>query len=257
MSTSGQRPREGDWFAVPLDVGGFAAGLVARAPRKGDTLLGYFLGPIRSEPPTPDEVDDYTHHDAARICRFVDEALVTGRWPLIKRADDWRREDWPMPEFHVPEAQELFGHSLAVAYSEDDPERFVGQRQIRLEEEATRPPDHGVDSPAYIEYHLGGWLGAALPEPPKISSELMEEGVRYFIVVPRAHAEEGRHELLHLAFDEVDLIEEGDQAWLVAFRGGEIESLSATTERDEAELEGLAKRLGGEYNGREWALPAR
>jgi len=37
---------EGDWFAVPLRGGGFAAGVIARAmPRKEGVLLGYFFGP--------------------------------------------------------------------------------------------------------------------------------------------------------------------------------------------------------------------
>ena len=37
--------REGDWFAVPLRDGGYAAGLIARANPKG-VLLGYFFGNI-------------------------------------------------------------------------------------------------------------------------------------------------------------------------------------------------------------------
>jgi len=34
-----QAYREGDWFAVPLRLGGYVVGLVARGPQRGTVLL--------------------------------------------------------------------------------------------------------------------------------------------------------------------------------------------------------------------------
>lgn len=244
-ASDGARPREGDWFAVPLDVGGFGVGLVARVPRRGDTLLGYFFGPIRVQLPTADEIDAYTSRNAARICRFLDEALRSGRWPLIERADDWRREDWPLPEFYDAELEEVFGHGFGMTYSEEDLDQLLGQREVPVAEGAGMPPNLGALSQEAVEYQLSGWLGAALPEPPRFS-ELREEGVRHFIVVPAARASEARDELMRLSFDQVRVIEDGDRSWVVAFERGKLASLRAKFPRVEAELTNIAKRFDGE-----------
>ena len=95
-------PREGQWFAVPIGTGEYAVGVVARAQRRGDTLLGYFFGPVRHELAKPEEIGDYEAADSVLIARFRHDALVSGRWPLIDSATEWERSEWPMPEFHVP-----------------------------------------------------------------------------------------------------------------------------------------------------------
>jgi hypothetical protein len=68
------RRREGDWFAFPLGDAGYAVGLIARAPKRGDVLFGYFFGPLRSELPSAMDVESLTPSDAVLLLRFFDEA---------------------------------------------------------------------------------------------------------------------------------------------------------------------------------------
>ena len=59
--------REGDWFAVPLHGGGFAAVIIARAmPRKEGVLLGYSFGPRRAGVPALGELGALSTSDAVR-----------------------------------------------------------------------------------------------------------------------------------------------------------------------------------------------
>ena len=51
MAKEKRRYEEGDWFAVPLQNGGYSLGLVARADGEGG-VLGYFFGPRREQLPT-------------------------------------------------------------------------------------------------------------------------------------------------------------------------------------------------------------
>ena len=60
---------EGDWFAVPLREGGFAAGVVARANPKA-VLLGYFFGPRRAAVPSVEEVSRLRPDDAVLVGKF-------------------------------------------------------------------------------------------------------------------------------------------------------------------------------------------
>jgi hypothetical protein len=60
---------EGDWFAVPLDEGGFCVGVVARANRSG-VLLGYFFGPKRLDVPTLAELTALKAGDAVLVGAF-------------------------------------------------------------------------------------------------------------------------------------------------------------------------------------------
>jgi hypothetical protein len=71
--------REGDWFAVPLRAGGFAAVIVARAmPGREGVLLGYFFGPRRDRVPTLDELSALSASDAVLVERFGDLGILDG-----------------------------------------------------------------------------------------------------------------------------------------------------------------------------------
>jgi hypothetical protein len=75
--------REGDWFAVPLHGGGFAAVIIARAmPRKEGVLLGYFFGPRRADVPALGELSALSTSDAVLVERFGDLSILDGhgRW---------------------------------------------------------------------------------------------------------------------------------------------------------------------------------
>lgn len=251
------RRREGDWFAIPLAASGYAVGLVARAPRRGDTLFGYFFGPIRSDLPPAEELRAYARGDAICVARFEDDALVDGRWPILVSPDNWQRSAWPMPEFHMPLMQELAGESVAVRYSEDDPDLFVGQRPISREEEADYPPDEGVFPPEHLEHYLGELLGApSVALGTEGRTMAVEEGVRHFLIVPSEAVGQLKRELAALGFDDVEIVEREDgMTDLSPFQGGSIDTLLAAADDMEAQLTALAHSVGGEYDGREWALP--
>jgi hypothetical protein len=67
----------GDWYAIPLLEGGFAAGIVARA--KSPALFGYFFGPRRRTVPTLEQVSGLTPEQAVLVGTFGHLGIVTGR----------------------------------------------------------------------------------------------------------------------------------------------------------------------------------
>ncbi|HEX8602480.1 MAG TPA: Imm26 family immunity protein [Pseudoduganella sp.] len=90
---------EGSWFAVPLNNGGYAAGLVARMSPQGKIMLAYLFGPKRATIPTLADVQGLRAGDAAKAIRTGDMALANGRWPVLGDAENFDRNDWPVPVF--------------------------------------------------------------------------------------------------------------------------------------------------------------
>ncbi len=84
-------------------------------------------------------------------------------------------------------------------------------------------------------------------------SELGEEGVRHFLIVPRSAVEETQHRLKDLGFEDVEVDDRGMD--VTAFQRGDIASLRPKVDEMEAKLTRLAESVGGEYDGLEWALP--
>ena len=77
-----KRPyREGDWFAIPLGDGRFAAGIVTHGTRKA--IFGSFFGPARSAIPQLEDLAALRPADALWSGRFSDRAIVQQRWPVI------------------------------------------------------------------------------------------------------------------------------------------------------------------------------
>lgn len=113
-----QQYREGDWFAVPLPRGGYAVGLVARRPRRGTVVLGYFFGPPRKTLPACEALAGTRAEHALLVCRVKDTALHNGEWRVLGRPASWRREDWPIPAFHRREG--LSGRGIRVEYDDED-----------------------------------------------------------------------------------------------------------------------------------------
>lgn len=113
-----QSYREGDWLAVPLPRGGYAAGLVARRPRRGTIILGYFFGPPHKAIPTPEELAGIRAEHGQLVCRVKDTAVHRGEWRVLGRPECWRREDWPMPAFYRREG--LSGRGIRIEYDDDN-----------------------------------------------------------------------------------------------------------------------------------------
>lgn len=107
---------EGSWFAVPLRRGGFAVGVVARMDGTGG-MMGYFFGPKRDEAPRLLDVRSLNVNNAV-LCKMAgDLGLLKGFWPVLGRADDWNRADWPVPNFARKDA--VSGQWIRVTYDED------------------------------------------------------------------------------------------------------------------------------------------
>ena len=113
-----QTYREGEWFAIPLRRGGYALGLVARRPRRGTVVLGYFFGPARKSLPTAEELAKIRAEQVQLVCRIKDAPLHRGVWPVIGRHPHWRRKDWPMPAFYRREG--LSGRGIRIEYDGDN-----------------------------------------------------------------------------------------------------------------------------------------
>ena len=134
----GVRYAEGDWFAVPLRVDGFAAGVVARMNPRG-ILLGYFFGPKRSEVPELEQLAGLTAADAVVVLQFGHLGLRSGQRPLLGPIGEWLRHEWPMPVF--ARVDELTGQALRVRYSEDDPNLVISEERISINDARSLPAD--------------------------------------------------------------------------------------------------------------------
>ena len=129
----------GDWFALPLEGGGYGLGLVARDRPGRRILLAYFFGPRQRRIPTIDDTKDLQHPDAVDVQMVGDLGLISGTWPVLGRHRDWDAKAWPMPAFGRSPA--LGGPSLRVVYSEDDLNVVLSETRISPAEAASLPPD--------------------------------------------------------------------------------------------------------------------
>jgi len=88
-----KRPyREGDWFAMPLGDGRFAAGIVTHGTRKA--IYGFFFGPARAAVPRVLDLAALRPADALWSGWFSDRAIVQQRWPVIGAQPGFVRSDW-------------------------------------------------------------------------------------------------------------------------------------------------------------------
>ena len=115
---------EGSVFLIPLQDGGVARGVVARAARKGKVLLGYFFGP-RLEREVLVTLDDLSPDRALASIRFRDLRLIKGQWKIIGNVPNWHRAEWPMPNF--VRRDPISGKAWLVRYSYVDPLHSVSE----------------------------------------------------------------------------------------------------------------------------------
>ena len=87
--------REGDGFAVPLRIGGYCVGLVARTNNKG-LVYGYFFAPRYL---TVADIDVTMIVQTSIVYRgkFGDLGINEGQWPLIGSLPNWTPRDWLFP----------------------------------------------------------------------------------------------------------------------------------------------------------------
>lgn len=91
---------EGAFFLLPVETGQYGVGLIARAPRRGGILLGYFFGPRRTSQPDLAWLESRSAAQAVFVGRFRDKALFRGDWPVLHVMPAFERAQWPIPPFH-------------------------------------------------------------------------------------------------------------------------------------------------------------
>jgi hypothetical protein len=141
--------REGDWFTIPLDSGGFAIGLIARMNGKG-RLLGYFFGPRRQEPPVPDDVTHLRPTDAMSVELCGDPGILTGNWKIFFHDNNWTRVDWPLPSFGFEDR--LINAIYQRLYAEDTL-KYIRQERVPRSVYLSLPSD-GIGSARSVEIFL-------------------------------------------------------------------------------------------------------
>ncbi len=121
--------REGTWFAVPLEGGGFGVGVVARSAPKGRIILAYLFGPKRGTVPTLTQVEALIARDAVLSIRVSDLGLIQRAWPIIGQSSFWQRSYWPMPIFIRREGSMAW----LVYYADDNPNSRVAEEPAPLQ----------------------------------------------------------------------------------------------------------------------------
>ena len=161
------RYQEGDWFAVPLVSNGFALGVVARSkhPRRRSIALGYFFGPELQEIPTLTIAQTLAPGDAILVCRFANDVIRDGAWPIIGRLSSWDRAAWELSEIIVKDI--LLPMNWSIHLDVEDPSREIG----RVRSSAT--VDHRVRAGLVDGFWVAGTLtsylrrgGGAVPYLP-------------------------------------------------------------------------------------------
>lgn len=133
---------EGDWFAIPLEGGGYGAGLIARMqPRRTGVLLGFFFGPKRDRVPTIEELRHLHAGDAVMVRLFGHLDIRRELWPIIGRSPDWTRSEWPVPVFV---RRPSLGPPKLVTRADDDPNFIVNAVVARNEYELVGAVPEGL-----------------------------------------------------------------------------------------------------------------
>jgi hypothetical protein len=123
--------QEGDIFAVPLRDGGYSVGVVARSPKKGKVLLGYFFRARFPSVPKPSDLPVLLPENAIKVAKFGDLSLMTGEWPVLGHLENWDRDDWPMPKFIRRDP--LGKRARLVSYADNDPNQEIAEEPCSFE----------------------------------------------------------------------------------------------------------------------------
>lgn len=120
--------REGSWFAVPLQGGGHAVGVVARRAPAGRIMLAYMFGPKRDALPPLAELETLRPEQAVRRLRTGDMALLNERWTMLGDSERWDRDAWPMPSFI--RRNESLQRAWRATYADADPAKLDREESV-------------------------------------------------------------------------------------------------------------------------------
>ncbi|HEY5463067.1 MAG TPA: Imm26 family immunity protein [Hanamia sp.] len=129
--------KEGDIFAVPLRLGGYGIGLIARH-NKGITL-GYFFSKVFTSIPEDLNMSGINHWKITLIGKFSPLGIEKDEWPLLKTNFQFKCEDWPIPVLKMQDP--ITGQYFSVLYDES---LLHEKRQKIDKEEADMLFGHGL-----------------------------------------------------------------------------------------------------------------
>jgi hypothetical protein len=245
---------EGTWFAVTLDRGGFAVGVVARATKKGPVILVYLFGPKRETVPSLAEVAGLDPSMALKAIRIGDLHLIDGKWPILGRLPEWQRESWPMPMF--TRSPPFLNHAYHVRYSDVDPGCVVSEAKVPLG--GFMFDEDGGYGAGAVEIEMRMLLGGDAPRKPDPIAQSAEpaqpeglpQGVRYSLYIPKRKKAEALAARLRGEGFEVETREGATETnWLVLVSHPSLEE--DTIDRLEEQFTKYAEASGGEYDGYE------
>lgn len=139
--------REGEWFAVPLGKGGFAAGLAIRCPPNG-FLLASFVGEWFHMRPTVEQCVSAVARGFIYTTRTGYLEFQNGRWVVVGPHPAWSRAAWPVP---VLRRYSIFGEVRLVK------RLFLDDQAVEVRE-APWPPDKPTPSPEPPSDGIAGTL---------------------------------------------------------------------------------------------------
>jgi hypothetical protein len=118
---------EGTIFALPLNDGRYAVGVVTRrAPKRGKTwgVFAYFFGPYIAVPSSP-AFRDLRRDCAVALMNCGALHFHSGKWRAVGKLTSWNRDEWPLPDFcrYERHTQRFF----RVRYGESDLATVIGE----------------------------------------------------------------------------------------------------------------------------------
>lgn len=95
----GVKVEVGDWFAVPLDGGGFCIGRAMSVDNAEEELIAYFFGPRRRAIPDVLELGELLPADAISAHWVSMYGLTRFDWHILGKGAVTNVPVWPMPIF--------------------------------------------------------------------------------------------------------------------------------------------------------------
>jgi regulator of RNase E activity RraB len=129
--------QEGDWVAIPLPKGGYAAALIARVrpKRRYSRFLAYCFTPRYPTPPTLSALLTLRPQDAfyTQIVELIrpEDQDALNQFQVIGRCPRWNPKEWPIPPFLWLVGSEP--HPYLEYYSEKDLETVVAREAQPVE----------------------------------------------------------------------------------------------------------------------------
>jgi hypothetical protein len=233
---------------VPLNNGGFARGVIARARPKGRLLLGYFFGP-RIEGPNEVSLLDLDPTQPLIRLTFGDLGLNNGTWPIVGTVPDWDRTKWPMPNF--VRRDPISQRAWLVEYSDQDPSVLIAEYPTEYDSPLLTDSTYGCGA---VEIELTQLLGCAAPQDSthiddSSNGRKTTYPIHHFLYFP---VESSGKEVARLLRDEGFIVDfqlgADDVNWLVLAKSNAAVTREIIEEQGTV-LEQIARDHGGEYDG--------